>query len=134
EKTGSGIVLGTPAYMAPEQCTSSQVDGRADVYALGVLIYRMVTGGLPFGGGNTDEIFAEHAFCAPPPAAEIAPVSAALSAIIERCLAKRPQDRFQTMAALGVELASLESASVQLSPFEEETTAVDGVRPPVLEI
>ena len=111
EKTRTGIVLGTPAYMAPEQSAGSeQIDARIDVYALGVVIYRMVTGVMPFAGNNTDELAVEHAFCAPAPVASLAPVSAGLSAIIERCLAKRPDDRFATMAQLAEALAQLDTA------------------------
>jgi serine/threonine-protein kinase len=127
ERTLTGVVLGTPSYMAPEQCDGShEVDARTDLYALGVVLYRMVTGALPFGGECTDEIFAEHAFCAPLPPHALAPVSPALSAIIERCLAKLPSDRYPTMDALGVDLARLADAAIT---DEEEHTAVDPPEP-----
>jgi serine/threonine protein kinase len=108
ERTATGIVLGTPTYMAPEQWERA-VDPRADIYSLGVVIYVMATGELPFSG-NTNELLAEHAYCAPPRAAEISGVSSWLSSIIERCLAKRPTDRFPTMAVLGAALRELEHA------------------------
>jgi serine/threonine protein kinase len=134
ERTRSGMVLGTPAYMAPEQCSGTgEIDARTDVYALGVLIYRMVTGILPFAGTNTDEILAEHAFCRPAPAAMLAPVSAAFSVIIDRCLAKRPADRFASMAELGAALRALNSATAPRA-FDEEPTAVDDKRPVGMEI
>ncbi len=120
EKTRTGIVLGTPEYMAPEQSADRDVDDRADVYALGIVIYRMVAGALPFAGADTNELFAEHAFCAPPPVTSLAPVSAKLAQIVERCLAKRPLDRFASMAALGGALGRLESA-LSAAPFEEVT-------------
>ncbi|MCE9573430.1 MAG: serine/threonine protein kinase, partial [Deltaproteobacteria bacterium] len=127
EKTRTGIVLGTPAYMAPEQSTDGRdVDDRADVYALGIVIYRMVTGALPFAGADTDELFAEHAFCAPPPVASKAPVSPGLARIVERCLAKRPLDRFASMDALGAALARLDCA-VAATPFEEDTSVDAGL-------
>jgi tRNA A-37 threonylcarbamoyl transferase component Bud32 len=110
EHTQTGVVLGTPAYMAPEQCTgSNRLDGRADIYALGVVIYLMVTGELPFDGASTEEIFAEHVFCAPRPPAALAPVTAKLAVVIDRCLAKRPEDRFTSMDALALELEILQA-------------------------
>jgi serine/threonine protein kinase len=126
ERTLTGVVLGTPAYMAPEQTTGSpDVDARADVYALGVVLYQMVTGGLPFLGANTDELFVEHAFCAPAPAASKAPVSKRLSAIIERCLAKRPEDRYDSMAVLAATLDGLDSGPRGPTSFEDEDTNVE---------
>ncbi len=117
EPTKTGVVLGTPAYMAPEQSEGGHdVDARTDVYALGVVAYHMVTGTLPFAGTNTADMMAEHAFCAPRPPSAIAPVSAALSAIIERCLAKRPSERFATMAALDEALAGLATAEAPTLP------------------
>jgi eukaryotic-like serine/threonine-protein kinase len=108
ERTATGIVLGTPTYMAPEQWDRA-VDPRADIYSLGVVIYVMATGELPFSG-TTNELLAEHAYCAPPRASTSGLVSSWLSSIIERCLAKRPADRFPTMTALAVALRELEQA------------------------
>jgi len=134
ERTKTGIVLGTPAYMAPEQCTGRQdVDTRADIYALGVVMFLMVTGELPFGGTSTDEIFAEHVFCAPRPATELAPVSPRFVAVMERCLAKRPEDRFQSMGQLLVELDGF--AGIVAEAADDEITsqrplASERVEPP----
>jgi serine/threonine protein kinase len=117
EQTQTGVVLGTPAYMAPEQCTgSTRLDGRADIYALGIVIYLMVTGELPFDGASTEEIFAEHVFCAPRPPAALAPVTARLAVVIDRCLAKRPEDRFTSMDALALELESLQAETPMALP------------------
>jgi serine/threonine protein kinase len=107
--TATGIVLGTPAYMAPEQARMRQLDGRADIYALGIVMYVMATGILPFTGANTDEILAEHAHCAPVPPAALANITPALSAIIERCLAKRPEDRYPRMRDVAFALAGVET-------------------------
>ena len=108
ERTATGVVLGTPTYMAPEQWDRA-VDPRADIYSLGIVIFVMATGELPFSG-NTNELLAEHAYCAPPRASDSSSVSTWLSSIIERCLAKRPSDRFPSMAALGAELRKLGDA------------------------
>jgi serine/threonine-protein kinase len=108
EQTATGVVLGTPAYMAPEQFRGTRhVDRRADIYSLGVILYVMATGKPPFAGDNTGELLAEHAYCQPTPASRMGAVSRRLSAIIDRCLAKRPQDRFATMAELGAALRAL---------------------------
>ncbi len=108
EHTATGIVLGTPTYMAPEQWQCS-TDPRADIYSLGIVIYVMATAELPFAG-STNELLAEHAYCAPPRASDVATVSSWLASIIDRCLAKRPHDRFPTMIALGAALRELEIA------------------------
>lgn len=113
--TATGIVLGTPAYMAPEQFRGSRdVDVRADIYSLGVILYVMATGVPPFGGKDTDELLAEHAYCKPAPPAL---VSRRLAAVIECCMAKDPNDRFATMTKLSAALAELvvpEPQSAQL--------------------
>ncbi len=109
ERTETGVVLGTPAYMAPEQFTGSRrVDHRVDIYALGVVMYAMATGTLPFVGSDTDELRAEHSYCLQRPATDSG-VSPALSQIIDCCLAKRPDERFGSMAQLGAALSELEA-------------------------
>jgi serine/threonine-protein kinase len=106
--TGPGIVLGTPAYMAPEQARGLRnLDGRADIYALGVVMYVMATGALPFTGSNTGEILAAHEYCEPVPAAELAAITPELSAIIQRCLAKRPAQRYPAMRDISAALAAV---------------------------
>ncbi|KAB2900408.1 MAG: serine/threonine protein kinase, partial [Kofleriaceae bacterium] len=105
ERTLTGVVLGTPSYMAPEQLDGGGVmDPRVDVFALGVVMYQMVTGILPFAGADTEQLLVEQQFCAPTPPGSLAPVSKMLSAIIERCLAKKAADRYPTMADLAAEL------------------------------
>jgi len=108
--TRTGIVLGTPAYMAPEQARGMRrLDGRADIYALGVVMYVIATGALPFTGANTGEILAAHEYCAPVPPTELANITPELSAIIQRCLAKRRSRRYPAMCDVSVALAGLEA-------------------------
>ena len=117
--TGTGIVLGTPAYMAPEQARGTRrLDGRADIYALGVVMYVMATGALPFTGANTGEILAAHEYCVPVPPAELVDISPELSAIIQRCLAKRRSRRYPAMCDVSAALAGLEArrAAAQSPP------------------
>jgi serine/threonine protein kinase len=109
--TAGGIALGTPHYMAPEQVLGEAVDGRTDLYALGVVLYRMVTGALPFDGAGMQVMMA-HLHRAPdPPRTRLATVDPALEAVILRCLAKRREDRVQSAAELVTVLGALAGAS-----------------------
>lgn len=108
--TGPGLVLGTPHYMAPEQATGMPADPRVDIYALGVLMYELVSGRVPFSGGNAMAILTQHAHNVPPAFSTMVPkplVAPALEAIITKCLLKRPEHRFTTMGALQDALESL---------------------------
>ena len=100
--TRSGSVFGTPCYMAPEQCEGKfQIDHRADIYSLGVILFEMLTGKVPFGGTGFGEIIVKHMTVQPPPARSIVPeLSPALDAVLLRALAKDPALRFQSMAEL----------------------------------
>ena len=100
EHTAIGILVGTPAYMSPEQCRgNSTVDTRADIYSLGVVLYRMVTNQLPFEAGGTGEVLGKHMYIEPPSPRDINPsVSALMDETITRCLQKKPDDRFQSMS------------------------------------
>jgi tRNA A-37 threonylcarbamoyl transferase component Bud32 len=95
--TKAGVVLGTPQYMSPEQCESRTVDARSDVYALGVLLYQMVTGAVPFDGQTMAEILVKHVHEPPPPPRDVPP---AVEAILMRCLAKAPAARYGSMIEL----------------------------------
>jgi len=95
--TSAGFIVGTPEYMAPEQATGAQLDGRADLYALGVIAYRLATGRLPFSGGGVTGVLLAHRDRPPrPPKDVLAGVPLAWSNAILRALAKRPEDRFQS--------------------------------------
>ncbi len=88
-------VYGTPAFLAPEQIREEVVDGRADLYALGILLYLMVTGRKPFYGGRT-EVLNAHQHTPPPRPSEFSQVSPDLEKTILKAIAKNPDDRFQT--------------------------------------
>jgi serine/threonine protein kinase len=96
-----GIVMGTPHYMSPEQCRGERdVDERADVYALGVVLFQMLTGQVPFPGGASGEILLKQVSMRAPSARALAPtVPLALDAAVARALAKERAERFETMAA-----------------------------------
>jgi serine/threonine protein kinase/tetratricopeptide (TPR) repeat protein len=92
-----GAVRGTPTYMAPEQGKGEVVDGRADLYALGVILFELVTGQLPFRGTSNAQLIARHINTPPPHPQELNPrVPPWVAQLILRCLAKNPADRFAT--------------------------------------
>lgn len=98
-------LYGTPAFLAPEQITPGrQVDGRADLYALGMVLYLMVTGRKPFYGSRSQTLDA-HLHGAPPPPSDFARVAPELESVILRAIAKAPADRFQTGTAFAQALA-----------------------------
>jgi eukaryotic-like serine/threonine-protein kinase len=96
--TSTGMALGTPAYMAPEQIAGEpNVDARADIYAVGALAYEMLAGQPPFRGATTQAVLAAHMTQAPPALATLRPtIPPELDAIVARCLEKRPADRWQS--------------------------------------
>ncbi|HEV8321093.1 MAG TPA: protein kinase [Myxococcota bacterium] len=105
-QTKTGAVLGTPFYMSPEQGTGETVDARTDIYALGVMLYEMLTGSVPFQAKSTGGVIAKHVSAAPVPPRDKDPrISEDLEAIVLRCLAKLPEQRFQTMEELEAALA-----------------------------
>ena len=96
--TATGMIIGTPHYMAPEQGKGASVDGRADQYSLGVVGYRMITNELPFSGDSVHTIIYKHIYEEPPLASVKRPgIPAALTVAISRALAKDPDQRFPTM-------------------------------------
>jgi len=96
--TGTGMIIGTPHYMAPEQAKGSQVDGRADQYSLGVVGYRMLTQELPFGGDSVHTILYKHIFEPAPRTSSVRQdMPPHLSEAISRALAKEPAQRYANM-------------------------------------
>ena len=106
--TVTGIAVGTPAYMSPEQAIGDrEIDGRSDVYSLGVLGYQMLTGRLPFNAGNSMALLLKHVSETPPSINELRPdTPRALREAIERALAKSREDRWPTAGAMREALLS----------------------------
>lgn len=105
-----GMFVGTPAYAAPEALSGDEVDVRADVYAMGVMLTEMFCGKLPYAGGDTLQIYVQHLEQAPIKPSELWPeVPPALEALLLRCLEKKPALRFPTASALIDALATLRS-------------------------
>jgi tRNA A-37 threonylcarbamoyl transferase component Bud32 len=107
--TGTGVIIGTPEYMAPEQADGRDVDHRADIYALGAILFEMVTGRVPFEGETPLSIVLKHRSEPPEdPQTLNTQISAGLSRIILRCLEKKREKRYQTAAEALDDLAGLE--------------------------
>ncbi len=104
--TGTGMAVGTPAYMSPEQASGEEIDARSDVYALACMLYEMLVGEAPFTGRNAQAVIQQH-IVAPPPSASYsrASITPALNAAIQRGMAKTPADRFSTPTAFADALA-----------------------------
>ncbi len=115
--TQTGMVVGTPTYMSPEQATGDRnVDGRSDLYALGVLGYEMLAGRAVFRGESAQQLLMQHATQAPTPLAALAPEApAGLAAAIMRCLEKDPAHRFPDGKSLGAVLDGPDDADELIS-------------------
>lgn len=98
--TGTGMIVGTPHYMAPEQAKGQPVDGRADQYSLGIVGYRLLAGSLPFSGDSVHTILYKHIFEPAPKVSALRPgIPRSLTEPIQRALSKEPSERFATMEA-----------------------------------
>jgi len=102
--TQAGLVMGTVNYIAPEQALGGEVSGAADVYALGVVLFQLATGSLPFKGGTPASVVAQHATAPIPEPAAVSPrpLPAGLSEVIKACLEKEPAARPSAAMVVGV--------------------------------
>jgi serine/threonine-protein kinase len=116
-RTQAGVLVGTPEYMAPEQCDDGAVDARTDVYALGVMAFELFTGQLPFTQRSTTQLLLAHLGKPPPRPSAIAPVDPELERVILRALEKAPEQRFQDMGEFGDALRRiLQRLSAEAAP------------------
>ncbi|MEN9934445.1 MAG: hypothetical protein RLZZ387_1024 [Chloroflexota bacterium] len=120
--TRTGIFMGTPEYISPEQASAQRVDGRSDLYSLGVATYEMITGMVPFSGA-TPQLIVAHVQTPPPPPSGLDPAAPPeLDLVLARALAKRPENRFGSGAAF-VEALRIVARRHALTPATPPTIA-----------
>lgn len=123
--TTAGVALGTPTYMAPEQATADpHLDHRVDIYAIGVLGYEMLAGRAPFEGLSPQQMLVAHVTEAPRPVRQLREACPPeLEAVVMRCLAKRPADRWQSADELLAALEPLGASSGGVTPTQSRPTS-----------
>jgi serine/threonine protein kinase len=123
ELTQAGLFMGSPKYMAPEQISGEKVDARTDIYALGVIMYEMITGKVPFDSPTSVNILMAHVKQAAPALREMNPavqVSAVMEETVARCMAKAPDDRFRSMDEVLAALKRLGAPGQMASTYTGE--------------
>ncbi|MGN6107202.1 MAG: protein kinase domain-containing protein [Kofleriaceae bacterium] len=132
--TPSGTTLGTPVYMSPEQCRGAGgIDQRSDIYALGCVLFHMLTGQPPFTGEGAGDLVVAHLQHAPrAPSELVATIPAEVDELVQRCLAKSPADRFSSMvdlhAAIELVLAPLDGGAIELPVGPASLRLAEGFR------
>ncbi len=129
QMTTQGELLGTPAYMSPEQATGKHVDKRSDIYSLGVVVFEMVTGRVPFVGESTTAIMMQHLTQSPPPPRQFNPeLPDSIQTVILKALAKNPDDRYLSAGefAQAFSTALHTPASSTVSPDQPTVIDPDG--------
>ena len=126
--TQAGQILGTPNYMSPEQVRGRQIDGRSDIFSLGVILYELVTGEKPFGGQNITTVIYRIINENPIPPRELdSTIHPGLSYVIQKALAKSPEERYQTCHEFADDLKNYRKLGEAVAPSETVVVRV----PPV---
>jgi serine/threonine-protein kinase len=113
-KTRTGSIIGSPLYMSPEQCRGAgRVDHRSDIYSLGCILFELLCGGPPLDGEGAGEIIGAHLHVQPPnPAELVSSIPAGLGAVVLKSLAKKPDERYQSMEAFAAALRKYARATI----------------------
>lgn len=124
--TKTGMVMGTPDYMAPEQARGDRVDARADVYAVGAILYRALTGRKPFEGLDPLQTLTAALVQEPPRPSSLEPsIPLELEMVMQHAMAKEPRERFQTMAELDAALAPFDPGTAVLPILANAKSSID---------
>jgi eukaryotic-like serine/threonine-protein kinase len=132
--TRQGMVFGTPHYMSPEQAAGEPIDHRVDIYALGIVLYEMLTGRLPFEADSFMGVLTKHIYMDPLPPSRLlpnAPELGPLEQITLRCLAKKPPHRFADMAELIAEIDRIPNAASSYASRSQPPPRADPPRIPL---
>jgi predicted Ser/Thr protein kinase len=122
--TETGVILGTPYYMSPEQARAEAIDHRTDIYSMGVMMYRAFTGRLPFVADSTMGVLTRHITEAPEPPSRLVPMDNATERLILRAMAKHKDERFQSMREVVEALRQIPTGPV--AAIAEHATVSEG--------
>jgi eukaryotic-like serine/threonine-protein kinase len=130
QMTEAGSIIGTAQYLSPEQAKGAPVDQTSDLYSVGVVLYELLTGVVPFSGDTPVEIAMKHLSTVPePPSAKRADVPRDLDLVVMRALAKDPSERYQSAEEMDADLRRI-NRGVAISPVTEEAATAIIARPP----
>jgi beta-lactam-binding protein with PASTA domain/tRNA A-37 threonylcarbamoyl transferase component Bud32 len=125
QMTEAGSIMGTAQYLSPEQARGAPVNATSDLYSVGIVLYEMLTGEVPFTGDTPVEIAMKHLNEPPPPPSSVAPgIPADLDRVVLRALAKDPEDRYQSAEELDSDLARIEAGLPVARETADAATAV----------
>jgi serine/threonine protein kinase len=128
--TATGVLIGTPSYLSPEQAEGKEADERSDIYSAGCVLYELLTGQPPFRGDSATAVLLQHLQRTPEPPSSVRPgIPAAWDALVSRAMAKQPQDRYAGAAAMRAALATVTEEASARSPRQWTPTVVDRPEP-----
>jgi serine/threonine-protein kinase len=129
-ETNPGVVLGTFSYMSPEQARGGTIDARSDIFSLGIVLYEMITGRLPFAGATPADVLGAILYVEPIPLSSLASVPERLARVVGQAISKRPEARYQTMDALLADLKAvrqrIDRGSIDAASSSSSDSAVRG--------